>query len=58
LAQVYTWTGEKDLAMQTLQNLLKVPGYLTYGYLRVDPAWDPLHGEPRFEALVAGSSQL
>ena len=53
LAQVYAWTGEKDLAIKTLEQILTVPGYLTYGYLHVDPAWDPLRGDRRFEALVA-----
>jgi tetratricopeptide (TPR) repeat protein len=53
LAQVYTWTGETDAAVDVLQELILVPGYLTYGYLRVDPAWQPLRGHPRFDALVA-----
>jgi len=53
LAQVYAWTGEKDLAIKTLEQILTAPGYLTYGYLQVDPAWDPLRGDRRFEALVA-----
>ncbi|HVF70098.1 MAG TPA: protein kinase [Chthoniobacterales bacterium] len=53
LAQVYAWTGEKDLAFATLTDLIRVPGYLSYGYLRVDPSWDPLRGDPRFEAIVA-----
>jgi len=53
LAQVYTWTGEKDKALAVLQTLMQMPGYLTYGYLRVDPSWDPLRGNPRFEQFVA-----
>ena len=32
---------------------MQMPGYLTYGYLRVDPAWNPLRGDPRFEQFVA-----
>ncbi|MEP6955650.1 MAG: hypothetical protein ABI883_02405 [Chthoniobacterales bacterium] len=53
LAQVYTWTGEPEAAIDILQELVTVPGYLTYGFLRVDPAWDPLRGHPRFEQLLA-----
>jgi tetratricopeptide (TPR) repeat protein len=52
LAQVYTWSGEKELALGVIENLVRHPGYLSYGYLRVDPSWDPLRGDPRFEAIV------
>ena len=53
LAQVYTWIGDKDHAIQVLRDLLTVPGYVTKGYLRADPLWDPLRGDPRFAALIA-----
>jgi serine/threonine protein kinase/TolB-like protein len=53
LAQTYAWTGEKDLALDLIKKLLSVPGYLSYGYLLVDPAWEPLRGDPRFESLLA-----
>src|SRR5438045_7872807 len=36
LARVYTWTGEKDLAIDTLHKVLSVPGYLTGAYLQHD----------------------
>jgi TolB-like protein/Flp pilus assembly protein TadD len=53
LAQVYTWTGETEKALELLRQLMNMPGYVTYGYLRVDPAWNPLRGDPRFEQFVA-----
>lgn len=53
LAQVYTWTGEKELAIETVKQLLSLPGYLSYGYLRIDPAWEPLRNEPKFQELIA-----
>jgi hypothetical protein len=53
LAQVYAWTGEKEQALEILRQLLRMPGYLSYGYLRVDPKWDALRGDPRFEEFVA-----
>ena len=53
LAQVYTWTGETDKAIELVRRLMKMPGYLTYGYLKVDPSWDPLRSDPRFEQFVA-----
>ncbi len=53
LAQVYTWTGETSRALDVLEGLARLPSYLGYGYLRVDPAWDPLRGDERFDRIVA-----
>jgi tetratricopeptide (TPR) repeat protein len=56
LAMIYAWTGEKDLAVQTLEQLthakVGVTSGIRYGSLKLDPQWDPLRGDPRFEALV------
>ncbi len=53
LAQVYTWTGDYDHAFDELQSLLGMPGYISYGYLKTDPAWEPLRKDPRFQRLLA-----
>ncbi len=54
LAVIYAWTGEKDRAIEQLAGAAKFPGgYLSYGYLRLNPLWDPLRGDPRFEAIIA-----
>jgi TolB-like protein len=53
LAQVFTWTAEREQALDVLHTLMQLPGYLSYGYLRVDPSWGPLRGDPRFEEFVA-----
>jgi TolB-like protein/tRNA A-37 threonylcarbamoyl transferase component Bud32 len=50
---ICAWTGERELALGQLEALSKTPGYLTYGYLRLSPMWDPLRGDPRFEKIVA-----
>ena len=52
LAQVYTWTGDRDRAIQTLQRLLSMPGYVNYGRLKFHPLWAPLRGDPRFEKIL------
>ena len=52
LAQVYTWTNQPGPALELLQKLVNMPGYISYGYLKMYPIWDPLRGNPRFEALV------
>jgi TolB-like protein/Tfp pilus assembly protein PilF len=52
LAQVYTWTGDRDRAIETLQKLVAMPGYTNYGRLKLHPLWAPLRGDPRFEKIV------
>jgi serine/threonine protein kinase/tetratricopeptide (TPR) repeat protein len=47
------WTGERDLAIDQLQTLAKIPAGIDYGDIRLDPNWDPLRGDPRFEKIVA-----
>src|SRR6266540_1414993 len=52
LAQIYAWTGEHDQAFGLLDHLLVVPNGITIPGLKLDPIWDPLRKDPRFEALV------
>jgi len=53
LAFVEAMTGEKDRAIPRLQRLLEIPytNCLTPALLRIDPKWDPLRGDPRFDKL-------
>ena len=53
LARVYALTGEKDLALERLDTLSKLPNGPSYGELRLDPEWDSLRGDPRFQKIVA-----
>jgi len=53
LAQVYAWTGDKEAALQIVERLVSIPSYLSYGYLRFDPQWEPLRDYPRFEQIVS-----
>jgi hypothetical protein len=53
LAQTYALTGEKDLALEQLDIVSKLPSGPSYGQLRLDPEWDSLRGDPRFEKIVA-----
>jgi TolB-like protein/Flp pilus assembly protein TadD len=53
LAEIYAWTGEFDEAVRLLDHLLTVPTHgLTVSMLKLDPAWDPLRKDPRFQALI------
>jgi tetratricopeptide (TPR) repeat protein len=52
LAQIYAWTGESDEAFRLLDHLLGIPNGLTIPLLKLDPVWDPLRNDPRFQALI------
>jgi tetratricopeptide (TPR) repeat protein len=52
-AVICAWTGEHDLAIEQLETLAKIPAGVCYGDIRLDPNWDPLRGDPRFEKIVA-----
>jgi serine/threonine-protein kinase len=55
LAQVYMLAGEHDRALDTLEPLLALPGWLTPALLRSDPTWAPLRSEPRFARLTGSA---
>ncbi len=52
-AIICAWTGERDLALGQLEACIKTPGEHSYGNFRLNPMWDPLRGDPRFEKIVA-----
>ena len=54
LARIYLLVGEPEKALNELEPLLKIPYYLSPGWLKIDPTFAPLRGNPRFERLVAG----
>jgi TolB-like protein len=54
LVRIYLLVGEPAKALDQLEPLLKIPYYLSPGWLRIDPTFAPLKGNPRFERLVAG----
>jgi serine/threonine protein kinase/tetratricopeptide (TPR) repeat protein len=54
LAVIYAWTGDKNAAIERLNEAVKLPGsHVSYGDLRLNPFWDLLRGDPRFEAIIA-----
>ena len=52
-AMTAAWVGDKDLACEQLALAARLPGPVSYGKLKLLPYWDPLRGDPRFEAIVA-----
>ena len=57
LAEIYAWVGEHDEAIRLLDHLLTVPGGLTIPQLKLDPLWDPLRSDPRFQKLCEEKQQ-
>jgi len=52
MAQIYAWLGEKDQALQLIEHLLATPNGVTPAMLKLDPHWDPLRDDSRFQALI------
>ena len=53
LAQVLAWAGENDRSLDLIKHSLSTPNGVTVPLLKLDPAWDPLRSDPRFQQLLA-----
>jgi tetratricopeptide (TPR) repeat protein len=53
LARIYAMTGRTNQAIEQLEYVMSIPADLSAWELRLDPTWDALRGDPRFEALTA-----
>jgi hypothetical protein len=56
LVRIYIETGEFEKALDRLEPLLEMPYYLSPGWLRIDPNFDPLRKQPRFQKLAEGTT--
>jgi len=52
VAEVYATLGENDRAIKLLDGLLNRPSDLSVYGLKLNPVWDPLRNDPRFQALI------
>jgi len=55
MARIYALLGDADHAIPILKRLLQIPygDAITPALLRLDPMFDPLRNDPRFQKLVA-----
>jgi serine/threonine-protein kinase len=52
LAIIYMMIGDHEAALDQLEQLLSIPSEFSANLLRVDPFWDPLRSDPRFQTLL------
>jgi eukaryotic-like serine/threonine-protein kinase len=55
MARIYIEVGEPEKALDILAALLRAPYYLSPAWLRIDPNFKALHGNPRFERMIGGA---
>jgi TolB-like protein/Tfp pilus assembly protein PilF len=52
VAEVYANLGDNDRAIEILDRLLSRPSGVTAQALKINPIWDPLRSDPRFQGLI------
>jgi serine/threonine protein kinase/TolB-like protein len=56
LVAVLVMTGDRDATFDKLSKLVKLPFSLTHGDLKLNPIWDDLRDDPRFDRILAESA--
>ncbi len=52
LARAYTWAGEPDSAFKQIEVFRSLPSDYKVNNFRLDPVWDPIRKDPRFQKLL------
>ena len=55
LTRTYLLAGDREHALAHLATLLRLPYFLSPAWLAIDPAFEPVRGDPRFQRLAAGT---
>jgi hypothetical protein len=57
LVAALVMTGDRDATFDKLSKLVKLPfGFISYGDLKLNPVWDDLRDDPRFDRILAESA--
>jgi serine/threonine protein kinase/Tfp pilus assembly protein PilF len=56
LAAVHMISGDADAALEELTKAVDLPAGPSYGELRLNPAWDMVRKQPRFQTILAQST--
>jgi len=57
LVEVLATTGQRDAAFETLRDLIPRPFGLAQADLKLNPMWDFLRADPRFDEIIAACAQ-
>ncbi len=52
LTETFVIFGEYNAAVEQIEFLLSIPGFMSVPYLKLDPLWLPLHDHPGFKRLL------
>ena len=51
-ARIDLLLGDRDAAIDEVRAILAKPYFISPAWLRIDPTWNPLRGDPRFEKMA------
>jgi TolB-like protein/class 3 adenylate cyclase len=54
MARAYAWAGNADAAFDQIERMRKFPWDYKLHNFRLDPVWDPIRKDPRFQKLLEG----
>ncbi len=57
LARAYTWAGDFDSTLEQLAVFRSLPSDYKVNNFRLDPVWDPIRKDPRFERMLKNRSK-
>ena len=52
LAHIFAMTGEYELAIELLDEMLSMPGNISTNLIMKDPSWEPLWSLPEFKEML------